>query len=96
MSEQAPWADAADQEVWVDVLDEMQRAKDLHGDMSIGADMMTDPLRLAILTEEVGEVARATVERCSWPFEESGDLRAELVQVAACAIAWVNQIDGAA
>lgn len=43
--------------------------------------------RLAVLMEEVGEAARACLER-DYP-----NLREELVQVAACAVAWVEQMD---
>lgn len=47
----------------------------------------TDRQRLPVLVEEVGEVARAI---------QTGDLdnlREELVQVAAVAVAWVEAID---
>jgi hypothetical protein len=44
-------------------------------------------LRMAVLTEEVGEVARAVMER------DRDGLRAELVQVAAVAVAWIEGID---
>ena len=43
---------------------------------------------LAILTEEVGEVARATLGN-----EDAGNLRQELIQVAAVAVAWVEWMD---
>lgn len=43
---------------------------------------------LAVLTEEVGEVARALLD-CESPER----LRAELVQVAAVAVAWAEAID---
>jgi NTP pyrophosphatase (non-canonical NTP hydrolase) len=45
---------------------------------------------LAVLLEEVGEVARALLEG-----EPVADLRAELIQVAAVAVAWVEGIDAA-
>ena len=45
-----------------------------------------DSLRLAALVEEVGEVARALHEG------EQENLRAELVQVAAVAVAWLEGI----
>lgn len=41
-----------------------------------------DELRLAALVEEVGEVARA--------YHDGGDIRTELVQVAAVAVAWLD------
>ena len=65
---------------------------------------MDDGLRLAILTEEVGEVAK---ELCEWDrldhrlpgptyseaLSSESRIRAELVQVAAVAVAWVETID---
>jgi NTP pyrophosphatase (non-canonical NTP hydrolase) len=51
---------------------------------------LDDGTRLAILVEEVGEVAHALNERRVGNVE---DLRAELVQVAAVAFAWVEAID---
>ncbi|MAQ92656.1 MAG: hypothetical protein CMM84_03870 [Rhodothermaceae bacterium] len=56
---------------------------------------------LAILTEEVGEAAQEAVE-IRWA-SDAGEasrrtqlLRAELIQVAAVAVAWVEHIDGMA
>jgi NTP pyrophosphatase (non-canonical NTP hydrolase) len=46
---------------------------------------MTDGQRLAVLVEEVGEVARA--------MNDGKGLREELIQVAAVAVAWVEAID---
>lgn len=43
---------------------------------------------LAVLGEEFGEVARALLEG-----KGDGELRGELVQVAAVAVAWVEAID---
>ena len=42
----------------------------------------------AILTEEVGEVNRAILDKA-----DAQHLRAELVQVAAVAVAWMEAID---
>lgn len=47
---------------------------------------MSDLTRLAILTEELGEVARAIQD-------EPDNLRAELVQLAACCVAYVQWLD---
>lgn len=47
----------------------------------------TDGQRLAVLVEEVGEVARA--------MNDGKGLREELIQVAAVAVAWVEAIDTA-
>lgn len=46
-----------------------------------------DGVKLAVLTEEVGEVARALLDR-----ESPERLRAELVQVAAVATAWAETL----
>lgn len=53
----------------------------------------TDFEKLAILTEEVGEVARALCEAGGATDVQSEGLRRELVQVAAVAVAWVEAID---
>ncbi len=45
------------------------------------------PAWLAILVEEVGEVARALT------YDGKGDLRAELIDIAAVATAWIDSID---
>jgi len=48
---------------------------------------------LAVLAEEVGEVSTETLhDRFGYPFKIS-DLRADLVQVAAVAVAWIESID---
>lgn len=47
-----------------------------------------DTMRYAVLGEEVGEVANAILEGSG-----DDDLREELVQVAAVAVAWVEAID---
>lgn len=52
---------------------------------------------LAILTEEVGEVAKEVVELTLGPLVESPAkkrelLRAELVQVAAVSLAWMERL----
>lgn len=46
-------------------------------------------VKLSILTEEVGEVAKAILENG----ESSDELRDELIQVAAVAVKWVESID---
>ena len=52
--------------------------------------------KLAVLSEEVGEVARALLELMRLANDTHGmDLRAELIQVAAVAVAWVESIDRA-
>lgn len=52
-----------------------------------------DAARLSVLTEEVGEVAKEINEA----FAGNGDkdkLVKELIQVAACAIAWATALEG--
>lgn len=55
-------------------------------DKKWGASAFRPPPSLAVLMEEVGEVAQAILE-------DPGNLRAECVQVAAVAIAMVEAID---
>lgn len=58
-------------------------------DRKWGADRHLDThLWATILAEEFGEVARAVLEN------DGPNLRAELVQVAAVAIAWLQSEDG--
>lgn len=64
------------------------RAK--HGDRCI--EHLDQWQRLAVITEEVGEVARAVLKLP--PFcddEQRANLCAELAQVAACALMWLAQ-----
>ena len=49
---------------------------------------ISDDRRLRVLVEEIGEVARALEE-------DDSQLRAELVQVAAVAVAWLEALDAA-
>lgn len=63
----------------LDVMAELDRARTLHpGEEG----KLTDAEWLAVLTEEVGECARAIQD------ESDAELRAELVQVAAMAARW--------
>ncbi len=68
------------------------RAHEKHAPRGKSCEQMdwTDRDWLPVLTEEVGEVARALCDR-----EPSGRLREELVQVGAMAAAWINSIDHA-
>lgn len=59
-----------------------------HAERSIEALPWDNPLLLSILVEEVGEVARALNDAA-----EIALLRAEIVQVAAAAAAWIDAID---
>lgn len=54
------------------------------------ADPLPPELKVAVLVEEVGEVARAVLEH-----EPADRLRDELVQVAAVAVAWLEALQRA-
>ena len=51
-----------------------------------------DATWLAVLSEEVGEVAQAHLHNV-YGGKAAGTLRAELVQVAAVAVAWIDALD---
>ena len=58
---------------------------------------MDEGVKLAVLLEEVGEVARALLEKGDAANDKHGvELRKELVQVAAVCVAWVEAIDAKA
>lgn len=52
-----------------------------------GVDRIDDPHYAAVLGEEYGEVCRA------WLEGKRDELRTELIQVAAVALAWVEELD---
>lgn len=58
---------------------------------AICADDIPNTVKLAALVEEVGEVARAILGREGWS-RDGGDLRQELVQVAAVCLAWLESL----
>lgn len=64
-----------------------ERAHEKHGPNSIEAVSASDPRWLAILVEEVGEAAHELT------YDATGALRAELVDVATVAVAWISAID---
>lgn len=72
---------------------------DRWGAWSAGGDQMSHPEKYAVLGEEVGEVGEAVVQQIADRRFRRGqhaeDLRAELIQVAAVAVAWVEAIDRA-
>lgn len=59
--------------------------------MATCADPIDEAVKLAALTEEVGEVARAVMARGGWSGEQD-NLREELVQVAAICVAWLEAL----
>lgn len=69
-----------------DLWNERERQESMRDAGTIGP-VDTDGERLAVLVEEVGEVARA--------MNDGKGLREELIQVAAVAVAWVEAIDTA-
>jgi NTP pyrophosphatase (non-canonical NTP hydrolase) len=82
--------------IYQEIDDERSRQQRLFGDQSIAGDLPRDT-KLRVLVEEVGEVARAidVLEAAL----RIGDvnipafrkhLRSELVQVAACAVGWLE------
>lgn len=78
-----------DHDPWREILQARERAHAKHGSDSIEAESADSPRWLAILVEEVGEVARAlTYDNAS-----RVHLRAELVDVQAVASAWVAALD---
>lgn len=49
--------------------------------------MVDEPVKVAVLAEECGEVARAVLER------DNANLKTELIQVAAVAVAWLEMLE---
>lgn len=80
--------------IWGDILSERYRQDDLKRAgkiMATCADPIDEAVKLAALTEEVGEVARAVMARGGWS-GEADNLREELVQVAAICVAWLETL----
>lgn len=77
---------------------EATRAHLKHGENSMLGPSLTDGDRLAILTEEIGEVAREMNDFKLGDPDDPGDhlyrMVAELIQVAAMACTWVQQLEG--
>lgn len=76
----------------IDILDEVARER-LAQDEKWGVQDREDLKWLAILVEEVGEVADELNSQWAPPSIGPKRLREELVQVAAVAVAWVEAID---
>lgn len=70
----------------VQIIDERDRQDSKWGGVP-GVDRRDDHTYPAVLTEEVGESCRAWLER------DVSALREELVQVAAVAVAWIEELD---
>jgi len=76
-----------DHDIYREVLAGRRAAHQKHGQNSIEAEPADSPRWLAILVEEVGEVANALT------YDTKGNLRAELMDVLAVASAWVAALD---
>jgi len=75
-------------DVYVLVDEERDRQETIRAALPRASDPGLDwPLKLAALVEEVGEVARAINDNLT-----GNQLRAELVQVAAVACAWIESM----
>lgn len=77
--------------VLAEVRRERIRAHEKHGDTSMESLPTDDLTRLTVLMEEVGEVARWFNESRRRDMQ-NGELRAELIQVAAMATAWADAL----
>jgi NTP pyrophosphatase (non-canonical NTP hydrolase) len=75
------------EDIFDQIMEEIQRQRVKHGPQGEMFSQPTD-MKSWILFEEVGEVAHALNEHM--PIEE---VRKELVQVAAVAVAWIEAID---
>ncbi len=79
-------------EIWTAILIERARQETkwgkAHGwgEGDCSSPSLGDTVRATVLTEEVGEVARAVLDK------RADDLRKELVQVAAVAVAWLEAL----
>lgn len=78
--------------IYAEIRAERERAHAKHGEQSMETQPIDAPIRMTILMEEVGEVAREFNEAQSGTLDRAS-LRAELVQVAAMATAWADAID---
>lgn len=80
--------------VWDDIRAEADRAHAKHGDTSMRSEPIDSPWRLAILMEEVGEVAREFNDaRHEGEGPAPTTLREELTQLAAMAGDWAQSIE---
>ena len=56
------------------------------------ANIPSHALALSVLVEEVGEAARALMGQEGF-VRDGGDLRKELIQIAAVTVAWIEKVD---
>lgn len=84
------------QAVMAEVLKERESAHVKHGAKSAEETPWTSPLFMTILTEEIGEVAKAINDFryiANMPHKLARELRKELIQVTAMSTAWIAAID---
>jgi NTP pyrophosphatase (non-canonical NTP hydrolase) len=89
--------------IWLDILAERFRQKRLLAagkfDRDVADPTLTPPEKLGVVAEEFGEVARVIAEDIARPAVRGGPgldkehLREELVQLATCCVAWIEEID---
>jgi NTP pyrophosphatase (non-canonical NTP hydrolase) len=83
------WDDLTDE-----VLGERNSAIEKHGIDHTPLGSLLPASKCAVLVEEVGEVARWVNERELGNRPTIGDLRSELIQVAAVALMWAESLGG--
>lgn len=87
--------------IFEDIAGERNRQIQKHGERSISGPSLDNFERTAIVAEEAGEVARATLDLASsirksyTTAVQNGreHLREELVQLGACAVGWLQRLD---
>lgn len=91
--------------IWLDIITERYRQKRLLAagkfdrDMAASSDVLTPAEKLAVCSEEFGEVARIVCESLTHTGPRAAPLdtehlREELVQLATCCVAWIEELDG--
>lgn len=73
--------------IGLEIVRARRRAHEKHGENSVEAIDGHDPRWLAILVEEVGELAHEQT------YDAEGRLREELLDVATVAVAWIAALD---
>lgn len=83
-------------EVFLEIRNERDRQERRHGPRTMANPRMDPFEALAILAEEFGELAKEVVDLKNGAgllLEAERRLRSELVQVAACAVAWLEGLE---
>lgn len=86
MSVRTVWQECRRAEIIEEIIAERARQDELFGPGNVLYTTENESTRLAVLSEEHGEVAKAILEG-----DEQG-MRIELIQVAAVALAWLEVI----